>query len=96
MRIFRRAQPSLPWLAMTSGIILLGMTIRLHADPRTSDGSAGVSRGRPVPATSDDEDQDIRAITKQLDEILEVQAVILQRYDELMEELQVIKVRASR
>jgi len=46
--------------------------------------------------TTDAEDEaKLKRINKQLDEILEVQATILKRYDELMEELRVVKVRAS-
>ena len=38
----------------------------------------------------------MKRIEKTLDEILEVQAGILARYEELMQELQIVKIRVSR
>ncbi|MDP3703551.1 MAG: hypothetical protein Q8R78_04125 [Candidatus Omnitrophota bacterium] len=60
------------------------------------DSSPGVPRPRPVSVTNVDEEKKLKDINKQLEEILEVQATILTRYDELMAELDIVKVRASR
>ena len=54
------------------------------------------SRPRSAPAAQEDGDQQAREINRQLDEILEIQATILARYDELMEEIVAVKARASR
>ena len=75
------------WVVAASCLAVLG----LHVLVRAEQPSRPI---RQLPAT-DEELKAKQRIDKQLDEILEVQAAILQRYDELMEELQVVKVRAS-
>ena len=59
------------------------------------DSGVGAPRARPSRVTAADDEAKIKRINQQLDEILAVQETILKRYEELMEELQVVKVRAS-
>ena len=85
-----KAPPSLHgWLrwAAVGSVGLLGLQLWVHAEPQ--------ARPRRVA----DEEEALKTkqrIEKQLDEILAVQADILKRYDELMAELEIVKVRASR
>lgn len=59
------------------------------------DNGVGAPRPRSPRVTGADEEAKVKRLNKQLDEILEVQAAILKRYDELMAELEIVKVRAS-
>jgi len=59
------------------------------------DNGVGSPRAPSPRVTGTDEEAKVKRINKQLDEILAVQETILKRYDELMEELRIIKVRAS-
>jgi len=59
------------------------------------DNGTGAPRARPSRVTAADDEAKVTRINQQLDEILAVQEAILKRYDELMEELQVVKIRAS-
>ena len=52
-------------------------------------------RSRPDSGVGSEEEAKLKRLNKQLDDILEVQAAILKRYDELMEDLRIVKVRAS-
>lgn len=72
---------------------VLGLQVGVDAEPNSA---GGESRARRVDVASAEQEKTLKDINKQLDEILEVQAAILQRYDELMQELQAVKVRASR
>ena len=74
---------------------LLGLQVWVHAEPQSQDGSTGAPRPRPIRVTNDDAEAKAKRIDKQLDEILAVQEAILKRYDELMEELRIIKIRAT-
>lgn len=59
------------------------------------DNGVGVPRARSPRVAGTDEEAKVKRINKQLDEILEVQAAILKRYDELMEELRIVKIRST-
>ena len=83
----KRAQRFGRYLAMMVGCLcVLGLDNGPGRPPRPP----GLDRA----ANAEDEAK-VKRLNKQLDEILEVQATILQRYDELMAELAIVKVRAS-
>ena len=74
---------------------LLGLQVWVRAEPQSQDGGTGAPRPRASRVTNEDDEAKAKRIEKQLDEILAVQEAILKRYDELMEELQIIKIRAT-
>jgi hypothetical protein len=61
------------------------------------DNPAGAPRGRPRPdlGVGSEEEAKLKRLNKQLDDILEVQAAMLKHYDELVEELRTVKIRAT-
>ena len=83
----KRTQRFGRWVAAASCLAVLGLHVLVRAEEPSR-----MIRHLPV---TDEEMKAKQRIDKQLDKILEVQGAILQRYDELMEELQVVKVRAS-
>lgn len=84
MNMGRSTRWSWQYLGAIGCIGLLGLQVWVYAEPR------------PSRATNTNEEMEAKRIDKQLDEILAVQETILKRYDELMEELQIIKIRATR
>ena len=78
------ARPRLwQYLAVMGCASLVGLQALAHAERR------------PNQATDVEQENRDKRINQQLDKILAVQETILKRYEELMEELQVVKVRAS-
>ena len=59
------------------------------------DNGTRVPRAHPSRVTVANEEAKVKRINQQLDEILAVQEAILKRYDELMEELRIVKIRAT-
>ena len=93
-----RRHPARVWPSiMVIGCLgLYGLPAGVRAEPSSVVGDPRVGRARQESVTNVDEEKQLKEINKQLDEILEVQTTILQRYDELMEQLQIVKVRSSR
>lgn len=58
-------------------------------------GTRGTSRARKSSTSAEADETDMKRLEKKLAEVLANQQTILQKFDEIMEELRIIKVRAS-
>ncbi len=96
MKTHQPTQRPWRWLAAVGCLVLLGLQMWVYAKPQSQGGGTEEPRPRSIRVTNTNEEITAKRIDKQLDEILEVQTAILKRYDELMEELQIVKTRATR
>ena len=87
------------WLLAMGLAVSMTMTGRqLFAANKANDVYEGGQSAQPKPAAASSEksDADLKRIEEKLDEILKVQETILAQYDDIMENLRIAKVRASR
>ncbi len=79
-------------------LIVLALGARLYAANQANDVYEGGQAAQPKTATASSEksDTDLKRIEEKLDEILQAQETILAQYDDIMERLQIAKVRVSR
>ena len=89
------------WAVLAGGLVLSGGLIASGAIPATrehdaTEGGAAVNRAAHASGNSGEEKNlDTKKLEKKLDELLQNQQTILQRLDQVMEELRIVKVRAT-
>ena len=89
-----------PRLAVIAGLLLaVGMGTGVvfsqdDAEPPTRSSRPAKPAGTSS-ASDTGKDKDLAAIERKLDQIIQTQSAILQKFDAVMEELRIIKVRAT-
>ena len=75
-------------VGLLCGLTLLGQAVSAERSPRAA-------KSKTAPAASSSDKADDHAVKQKLDELAAGQDKILQRLDEIMEELKIVKIRAT-
>jgi len=84
-----------PWQLPALAVALLLTSMMVSAPPVTGEGE-GSAPPNQASVSESDQKVNVKRLEEKLDEILTVQESTLARFEDIMEELRIVKVRVSR